>query len=329
MSPKQLDESRREVVTLEAGGLHRLGLVNAIKPLILEHGVVCVRGHSFSPQGLAEFGAAFGEIARITLPEASCADGAVLVLRGRNKDGSRGVLETFGRGWHTDYSVSIGRTGGFTLLFSLEVPISGGETEFVSVRLQEMPATAMELLMEYHVRPEEACLLHQNARFHALGLFPIHRLVRRHPETADACLFLGSAEHSSAIGWGWTRGRRFVRDMFDLITAPNRIFKHRWRVGDLLVWDNRLVCHRAAPYNPADGNRHLLRVATYAEDSDAEIRKLYACETGNWIRRIAYSGDPVHVASWEKGTSAHMLFVDKNSNELVDCPASAPIGPNG
>src|SRR5262249_26356076 len=68
-------------------------------------------------------------------------------------------------------------------------------------------------------------------------------LVRTHPVTGRRSLFLAS--HAGAIvGWTIPEARMFLRDLVEHATQPQFVYRHQWRVGDLVVWDNRQTVHR-------------------------------------------------------------------------------------
>jgi taurine dioxygenase len=70
-----------------------------------------------------------------------------------------------------------------------------------------------------------------------------HPIVRVHPETGRKCVFLG--DHAETIeGMSYAEGRAFVDALNERIVAAARIYTHRWRPGDFIVWDNRCLLHR-------------------------------------------------------------------------------------
>ena len=83
------------------------------------------------------------------------------------------------------------------------------------------------------------------------------RLVRTHPVTGRKSLFLAS--HAGAIvGWPVPEARAFLRDLVEHATQRQFVYAHQWRVGDLVMWDNRQTMHRARPF-PAHEPRDVRR----------------------------------------------------------------------
>jgi len=89
----------------------------------------------------------------------------------------------------------------------------------------------------------------------------IHPLVRTIPRSLRRSLYLAS--HASRIvDWPVPEGRLLLRDLIEHATQPEFVYRHAWRVGDLVIWDNRATMHRALPFDDATYRRELRRVTT-------------------------------------------------------------------
>ena len=84
------------------------------------------------------------------------------------------------------------------------------------------------------------------------------RLIRSHPVTGRKSLFL--AAHAGAIeGWTVPEARMFLRDLTEHATQPEFVYAHAWRPGDLVMWDNRQVMHRARRFDDRNEIRDMRR----------------------------------------------------------------------
>jgi alpha-ketoglutarate-dependent taurine dioxygenase len=95
---------------------------------------------------------------------------------------------------------------------------------------------------------------------------PLRPLVKAHPVTGQPSLFLG--RHTFGIpGMSLQESNQLLRKLEDFACRPPRIYEHNWEVGDLIVWDNRRMLHRALPYDEKEETRELLncRIAGDAE----------------------------------------------------------------
>jgi alpha-ketoglutarate-dependent 2,4-dichlorophenoxyacetate dioxygenase len=85
-------------------------------------------------------------------------------------------------------------------------------------------------------------------------------LVRTHPVTGRKSLYL-SSHAGGIIGWPVPEARAFLRDLIEHATQRQFVYSHQWRVGDLVMWDNRQTIHRARPFpenEPRDVRRTTL-----------------------------------------------------------------------
>jgi taurine dioxygenase len=91
-----------------------------------------------------------------------------------------------------------------------------------------------------------------------------HPIIRIHPETGRNCVFLG--DHAWCVqGMPLQEGRRLIEDLNARIIDPARVYTHRWRPGDLVVWDNRCMLHKAEPYDVGKEARVMRRCTVVGE----------------------------------------------------------------
>ena len=174
--------------------------------------------------------------------------------------------------WHTDGSWSR-RTGQATIIYSDEVPASGGETWFC-----DMYAAWESLPPERQAELAPLRAVHNldfsRTRRHGRDLMteeqkrdkpPVdHPVVRTHPETGRRCLFLG--DHAEYIqGMDYDAGRALIEQVNAEAIHPSRVYEHRWRERDLIVWDNRCLQHRATEYDAAKVRRVMRRCTVLGE----------------------------------------------------------------
>ena len=88
-----------------------------------------------------------------------------------------------------------------------------------------------------------------------------HPLVRTHPGSQRRTLYMG-AHASHVVDWPVPDGRLLLRDLLEHATQPAFVYRHSWRPGDLVIWDNRCTLHRGRPYEDALYPRDLRRVTT-------------------------------------------------------------------
>ena len=174
--------------------------------------------------------------------------------------------------WHTDGSWRR-VTGQATIIYGEVMPESGGETHFC-----DMYGAYDRLDADWKARVANLRAVHNldfsRTRRHGedpmteaqrLATPPVdHPVVRTHPETGRKCLYLG--DHAEYIaGMPYADGRALIEELNALAIHPDLTYRHRWSAGELLVWDNRCVMHRATPYDPFTQGRVIRRCTVLGE----------------------------------------------------------------
>ncbi len=184
-------------------------------------------------------------------------------LRGR--DDNRRMYALGNRLWHAD--ASFRATGAiYSLLSARIVPGHGGNTEFADMRAAyDALDAATKTLIEDLVTEHSIAFSRAELGFGDYGegnadkIRPVrHSLVRTHPVTGRKSLFL-SAHIGTIVGWPMPEARAFIRDLTEHATQPQFRHAHRWRVNDLVMWDNRTTMHRGRRYRDLEEVRDLRR----------------------------------------------------------------------
>jgi len=157
--------------------------------------------------------------------------------------------------WHSDSSFRP-VPAKYSLLSGRIIPSWGANTEFADMRaaydaLDDRTRAEVEPLVCLHslLYSREAIGFTDMTEQERAAFRPVRqRLVRTHPVTGRKSLFLSS--HAGAIeGWTVPESRMFLRDLTEFATQPRFVYSHEWRVGDLVIWDNRTTMHRARRFD--------------------------------------------------------------------------------
>lgn len=159
-----------------------------------------------------------------------------------------------------------------TLLAAHAVAESGGQTEFASSydAFESLPddekerALATRVVHSLHAAAELA-----DAGSDMLAMAK-HRPAKEHPlvwthRSGRRSLVLG-ATTDHVVGMDADAGRAWLDDLLERSTQPDRVYRHEWEVGDLVIWDNRGVLHRALPYDAASA-RDMHRTTLYGDEA--------------------------------------------------------------
>jgi taurine dioxygenase len=174
--------------------------------------------------------------------------------------------------WHTDGSWQR-VTGQATILYAEVVPAAGGETHYCDMygayeRLSPHWKARIAPLRAVHNLDFSRNRRHgENPMTEAQrkAVPPVdHPVVRTHPETGRKCLFLGDhAEH--ILGMDYDEGRALIEELNALAIHPDLTYAHRWQPGQLILWDNRCLLHRATEYDVGREPRVIRRCTVLGE----------------------------------------------------------------
>jgi taurine dioxygenase len=166
-----------------------------------------------------------------------------------------------------------------TTLFGLKVTSVGGETKFANLAaayaaLPDALKRRINGLQARHVYDKRATLRAQTDEHDETLSSAVHDLVRIHPETGRRSLYLSRLMTRNIVGMDRAESDELLEALCTHAERPEFVYAHSWRVGDLLIWDNRAVNHARNDF-PADQERHLRRV-TVSDPASAESPKEYA-----------------------------------------------------
>ncbi|HKA42048.1 MAG TPA: TauD/TfdA family dioxygenase [Burkholderiales bacterium] len=222
------------------------------------HAVVVFREQHLEEAQLVAFARCFGEVERIFLTQYSHPRHPEIMLVSNIQENGRDIGHAdAGRVWHTDMSYTA-RPPRATLLYALEVPVENGvalgDTHFASAA-----AAHDSLPVETQRRIAGLRAIHQVAGRRArtgtgkqdqaqrLEQPAVeHPVVRTHPHTRRKCLYVSKGECEGIVGMPKEEALALIDELADRIVESRFCHTHRWRVRDLLMWDNCAVQHMAS-----------------------------------------------------------------------------------
>src|SRR5690349_4301439 len=167
--------------------------------------------------------------------------------------------------WHTDSSFRQ-KSATWSMLHARIIPPAGGDTEFADTRaaydaLPDAIKKKLEgLIAEHSIWHSRAKLGRYTPTEEELRLRPParHRVVRRHPGSGRNALYIAS-HASHIIGMPIEEGQALLRELIEFATQPQFVYRHKWCIGDLVIWDNRSTMHRATPFEATGHVRDMRR----------------------------------------------------------------------
>ena len=174
--------------------------------------------------------------------------------------------------WHSDSSFKAVPSL-CSLLSARIVPPEGGNTEFADLRAaydalpQAMKDKLAGLVAEHDLVYSRSTIDPSVLTGEMQDELPAVRqaMVRVNPVTGRKSIYAG-AHASHVIGWPIAEGRAFIKELMDFATQPRFCHSHKWRVGDIVVWDNRCLVHRATAYDTVRYQRLMQRTTVRGEE---------------------------------------------------------------
>ena len=234
-----------------------------IREAWLEHLVLRFRGQKLTDPQVLAFSRNFGELdppGPNPLGRPFLADHPEMNVISNIKEG--GVpIGGLGDGeaiWHADMTY-VERPPMAAILYAIEIPPAGGDTYWANMDLayETLPAG---LKKQIKGRKAVHDATYNSAGTKRKGYGDVtdprsapgarHDLVRTHPETGRKCLFLGRRRNSYVLGLELAESEALLDALWEHATQPQFTFRQEWRVGDVIVWDNRCTLHRRDAFDP-------------------------------------------------------------------------------
>jgi taurine dioxygenase len=236
--------------------------VEAIKRAWYRHDVLLFRGQRLTDDHLLAFSRHFGALdsppnqgagrkSPTGYPEVYVVSNVV-----DEKGEPIGALGDGEAAWHTDMSYAQ-QPPDASMLYSLEIPASGGDTSFCSMKaaLSRMPKAMVERVRNLSIKHDGTFDSGGNVR---KGLTPSkdprnsvgtpHPVIIEHPVSGDRALYLGRRLNAYVMGLELEESERLLDELWSYVETA--VYRHRWALGDLVLWDNRTTMHRRDAFDP-------------------------------------------------------------------------------
>jgi alpha-ketoglutarate-dependent taurine dioxygenase len=253
--------------------------INELEDALEHYGVLIFHAPHLTPEAQVAWSRAFGPLTPTWGADAHLPNCPEIFVVGNTMDppvtfsprAEHGELE-----WHSDH-MHLDVPARASLLYARAVPQCGGDTLFAcmytayNTLIPEQQAVCDELHVMHSLSGLRAYLQHQSKAGtppsqHQPPTDPVvvRPLVRRHPRSGRKALYFGNQVSIGIVGWPEAKGRAFIRDLTVHACQPAHQYRHRWHVGDAVLWDNRRVLHAGTFYNIETETR-LMHRTTFRE----------------------------------------------------------------
>lgn len=249
-------------------------LRSALRSALSVHHVLVFRDQGLGIEEQKRLTSVFGELMQLPYVAPIADDPAVIAVLKEADEDSGGV---FGGAWHSDFSFLENPPAG-SVLTAAEIPPVGGDTVWSSqtAAFETLPAhlksfldgrRAVHVGKPYGVKFAPPAKTRANASIKMTRGDPeadrevLHPAVITDPETRKRALFLNPIYTTRLDGLTEEESRPFLEQIYNHATRPDFSFRHKWRRGDVVIWDNRMTLHYAT--NDYAGSRRLLYRTTF------------------------------------------------------------------
>src|SRR5947207_2064208 len=258
-----------EVGGVDVGRPLDAAMVRALGDAIDRYSVLVFRGQELDDERQMAFAGNFGEleiprsgraaVARRLRPEMADISNLDPEGRLRGRDDPRRFDQLGNRLWHTDGSFRR-IPAALSMLYAHRIPgpspLGDGDTEFADLRAayDALPETSKadvaDLVVLHDIAWSRAQLGFTELLFGEKDVLPPvpQRLVRTHPGSKRKTLYI-AAHASEIVGWPLPDGRLLLRELIEHATRREFVYRHAWREGDLVIWDNRCTMHRGRHFD--------------------------------------------------------------------------------
>jgi taurine dioxygenase len=234
-----------------------------------KHSVVLIRGQSLSDQDLIAFSRRLGDLDWAPIQENGrrFVEGLPEIYIVSNVKVNGEAIGSLGDGeavWHTDMSY-LDVPPKASMLYSLEIPPTGGNTSFCTMYgiYEALPAKLKERIAGLKIKHDGT---YNSGGYVRQGVTPtddpltspgaVHPLVSTHPNTGRRMLYLGRRRNAYLVGLALAESEALLDELWSFVDRPQFAWEHIWRVGDLVLWDNRCTMHRRDAFDP--GSRRIM-----------------------------------------------------------------------
>jgi taurine dioxygenase len=245
----------------------------------LDYNILCVRDQDLTISDFIRYSERFGPVTPHPSKSTRHPEYAKITMLGINKRDADGKLidaiyRRGAEGWHTDGAYNQAPFKA-TQLYALAIPSRGGDTLFANgyAAYEALPPRLKQRLdgvigaFSYGGKKGRSALLNPEDQ----DWTPVyHPIIRTHPETGRKSLYFDPGKIVRIEGADDAESEQLIADLKGYMIQPDAEYHHKWRKGDIVIWDNRCSYHRAAGDYPPDEDRIHWRVSINDYDVEAQ-----------------------------------------------------------
>jgi taurine dioxygenase len=238
-------------------------IIDDVRDTLYQHALLLFRGQDLEPSHIVEWSRRFGELERF-MDTGYLLEGydEIVVIGNRVVNGElRSLFVNGTEEWHFDYAFSATPSCG-ALFYALRVPPVGGDTLFADMRtaydvldddtkrqISKLHAVYSYEFLDQHLRSRDPSRPPMTDADRRKWPPVAHPIVHTHPQTGDSALRLAPQIITHIEGIASVASHQIVETLVDHATQPQFVYRHRWREGDLVIFDNNSLMHSATQFD--------------------------------------------------------------------------------
>lgn len=273
-----------EVVGIDAAEPLSPAVIDGLKAAWDHHGLLLLRGQKLDPDAQIRFSQYFGPLQEVAQKQFQMQERPLIFIIGNAEEGGRRVADaSVGRLWHSDQSF-IPHPALGSMLYGVQCPPEGADTLFANshTAYETLPAATRARIEKLHgvhsftwyyesLRERDPSQPPMTPERAAKYPDVLHPMVRRHPRTGRKALYVAPAYMKGIAELPGEAGHALMEELFAHQTRPEFVYAHKWREGDVLMWQNIGVIHVATSF---DMERYTRRMHRTTIAADAEEYRL-------------------------------------------------------
>lgn len=254
--------------------------IREIRELWADRGVLVFRRQALAEAELADFSGRFGELERVVRTDWASKNVPEVGIISNLQTSAGEAVGGLGDGevkWHSDQSY-VQRPATGCALYAAELPSEGGDTLWANLAdaYEALPPRLKQAVegrkgvFSYAKRLAGYRAADQGtAEMRAKTPDVVHDLVQKHPGTGKTSLYFDPTTTVDVVGMDHDDAQALIADLAEFCTQQRFVYRHRWQIGDVVMWDNAFLLHRREPFNHAQ--RRLMKRTTVALPSEHHI----------------------------------------------------------
>jgi taurine dioxygenase len=269
---KLSDHTGAEIDNINLNKIYDEGIYSELNKAFLKYSVLVIRNQDLSPNKFHKSSQIFGKIFEQHNKKFSLKDNNLVHYISNKDKYEDGKIYIPGEGYHTDHSNDPNPPKA-TILHAKEIPSYGGDTQFVNMNLiyKKLPSElknkindlkAVHVYQSSHSKRKLMALSNKSEKQDET----IHSIIRTHPENKKKCLYINPIRIENIIGLTNSESIKLLEKLMKYVSKKDFEYRHKWKLGDFVIWDNRILMHKANGDYDMNEKRYLYRLMIQNEE---------------------------------------------------------------